>query len=184
MPKKVKWEVSAEEIDEVEVEDREEFEPYDGPMPKNGTILLCDLKAIKRTEFNSGNNGLKILAVVNDPGKPKYDGLAYWDNMVDVPQNAWKLNQFLASFGATGAEWGKTLVDEENRVVAFGKIKTAGLQARIVHGTRKYEDEPQAEIRRWLPKSENKSAGSSIKRAKNEEPDDDDDDYGDDEPPF
>jgi hypothetical protein len=183
MPKLVKWGTDADTIDEVEVKDSEDFEPYDGPMPPKGMILRCDVKRVTHEKFSTGNYGIKVLAVVNDPAKSKYDGLAYWDNITDTPANAWKIRQWMDAIGGVGKDWMKTAIEEVdglNQVVKFGKIRVEGLAIRVQHKTGRYEDQPKAEIGRYMPRDEAKLSVKPKGRSGNE----DDDDEDDSEPPF
>lgn len=189
MPKVVKWGTTADEIDEVEVGESE-FEPYEGPLPPKNTILTCDVKYAKLAKFASGSKGLKVLLVANDPEdgpKSKYDGLPIWDNLVDVQQNAWKTRQWMDAIGGTGADWVKTTVEDPGgegaKVLKFGAIRTEGLQVRVQTSIgHNQNDEPRAEVGRYLPKAAAGAAKAAAKgKGRQAEADDDD---ADDDPPF
>lgn len=190
MPKVMKWSTAADDIDEAEVRDGEGFEPYDGPMPPKGKILRCDVKRITVEEFKSGNMGMVVLAVVNDPANSKYDGLSYWDRITDTPESAWKIRQFMDAIGGAGRDWSKTTIEEidgKDHVVKFGKIRVEGLAIRVMHKTGSYQGEPKPEIGRYMPRDEAKldlksaKAKAKAKASSDEDGDDDDDDS---EPPF
>lgn len=185
MAKLVKWGTSGDTVDAVEVEEREEFQPYDGPMPPKNTILRLKVVRINAVKFKTGSRGIKVFAVVDDPSKEKYEGLPYWDNVIDTEAADWKIRQFMDAIGGTGADWDKTYIEEQADgdplVVKFGKIKTDGLYIRISHKTGANQDgDPRAEIQRYLKKDAaaeaRKGSGSSSKASTS--------DGADDDPPF
>lgn len=160
MPKLVKWaNTDADTIDEVEVEEREEFQPYDGPMPPKNTILRVKVVRITAEKFKTGSKGIKVFAVVDDPSKERYNGCPYWDNVIDSADAAWKIRQFMDSIGGTGDDWAKTYIEERGDdsplVVKFGKVKVDGLYLRIQHKTGANQDgDPRAEIGRYLKRDD------------------------------
>jgi hypothetical protein len=181
MVKVVKWSTDAATIDEVEDGDWKEFEPYDGPMPPRGAILLCDVKRITAEKFNSGSHGVKVLLEVNetDPKKEKFNGLAYWENVIDLPSTAFKIKQLMTALGSKspGGDWNKTGIEPKdgvNYVVKFGNIRVEGAQVRVVHKTSKDQnDEPRAEVARFLPAGVASKASAPKARAAAAEPDED-----------
>lgn len=192
MPKVVGWgsdAVDADAIDEAENEEREGFEPYEGPMPPKGSILRCEVKQVVRKTFESGSKGVRLLLVVNDPAKPQYNGLTYWENIVNTKANAWKIRQWMDAIGskAPGDDWNKPSVEQQDKdevVVKFGKVRMEGAFVRVVHKTGAYQGEPKPEVGRFMihdaAKLEAAKAGkkgSSKSKASSEEDDDS-------EPPF
>jgi hypothetical protein len=191
--KVVKWSTSGQEIDDQEIDDGQSFEPYDGPLPPKNTILLFDVKWIKLAKFKSGSRGLKALLVANsgddDSPKAKYDGLPLFDNLVDVPQNAWKTRQFMDSIGGTGADWDKTQAEdpggEGSKVVKFGRIRTEGLQVKVsVQIGANQDGDSRAEVGRYLPKDAGQSAKASSTKASGRRAAAADDPDDDEAPPF
>lgn len=187
MVKVVKWGTTAEDIDSLEPDEGEAFEPYDGPLPPKNTILNFDLKWAKLAKFKSGSKGLKVLLVANEPDGPKakYDGLPIFDNLVDVEQNAWKTRQFLDAIGGTGADWEKTTAEdpggEGSKVVKFGRVRTEGLQVKVSVGIGANQNgDPRAEVGRYLNKSSATSSAKATRAAIAAEPDED----MDEQPPF
>jgi hypothetical protein len=155
MPK-IKWGVSGSDVDKVEVEDREEFEPYAGPLPPKNTILLCDIKWIRYTKFNTGNKGLAMLLIVNEDraNYKKFNGCPMWENIVDTPANDWKIRQFCDAIGATGKDWDNCVIDssDDHNVTKIGRIAMEGMtvEVRTKRGVNN-EDEPRCEVAKFLP---------------------------------
>jgi hypothetical protein len=181
MPKKMNWSVTGSEVDEIEAGD--DFRPYDGPIPPNNTILLCDVKSIKSEKSKEkANPMLTVMLVVNetDKAKKKYNGLPLWERITVVPQNAWKIRQWLDAIGATGRDWDKTLVDDDDMVIKFGSIKVAGLQVEITtkKGTNQ-DGDPRAEVGNFLPLEDEDDEEDA-----DEYDEDDDGMAGDDDTPF
>lgn len=174
---KVKWNTKGAEVDAVEVEDRQaDFEPYDGPVPPNNSILQVMLKWARVAEFGSGNGGLKLLMEVAEPEestKKRYNGCPLFENLVDVDTQDWKIRQFLDAIGGTGKDWDSCVAEKDDKdndvIVKFGRIKAAGLRFRIQTTRETYDGEQRAKVQRYLPKS---TGGSSSNAG------------GDDEPPF
>jgi hypothetical protein len=166
MPK-IKWGVSGSDVDAVEPDEQmQDFEPYSGPLPPKNTVLLCDIKWIRATKFNTGSKGLKMLLIVNEDraNLKKYNGMPLFENLVDAPTNDWKIRQFLDSIGATGKDWDNTVIDstEEKNVVKFGKIAVEGLsiEVRVKRGANQ-DGEPRAEVAKFLPLNEDDDSGDS-----------------------
>jgi hypothetical protein len=185
MAKLVKWGVSGSEVDEIEVEDREDFEPYDGPMPPKNKILRVKAVKITAVKFSTGSRGVKLFMVVDDPANERYNGLPYWENVQDMASTNWKIRQFMDSIGGTGADWDKTYIEEvadgDPIVTKFGKIKTDGLFLRIQHKTGANQDgDPRAEVARFLKKSEGAAKATAAKRTNGSAASTPDDE----EPPF
>lgn len=178
---KVKWNTSGSEVDQVEVEERETFEPYDGPIPPNNSVLQVSLKWARVADFNSGNGGLKLLMEVAEPDgspKAKYNGCPLFENLVDVDTQAWKIRQWLDAIGGTGKDWdGCVSADDGNGnevITKFGRVKADGLKLRVQTQVEVYEGERRAKVRNYLPKV---SGGSDSKSSKGSS-------GGGDEPPF
>lgn len=180
---KVKWNTKAAEIDEVEEREGEEFEPYDGPIPPKNSILRVKLKWARVVAFGTGSGGLKMLLEVAEPKsspKAKFNGLPFFENLVDVDTQAWKIKQFMTSIGGTGRHWGATVTvkdDKDNEVVQkFGNILTDGLYIRVRTDRDTYQDELKATVGRYLPKRDEEEAAEDAAESG--------DDDSDNEPPF
>lgn len=164
MPK-VTWGVKGSQIDEVERGDGPDYEPYDGPIPPKGVYRL-KVERMEYVQFSSGNKGLKMLLLVDDPNKKKYAGAPIWDNLVVVEQNDWKLAQFLDAIGATGKDWDGTVIgkdDQDRHVVQkIGRVNASGLyiKASTKMGTNQ-DGDPRAEIARYIVKGEAETADDS-----------------------
>jgi hypothetical protein len=181
---KVKWQTSGSVVDEVEVEDRETFEPYDGPIPPKNTVLRVAVKfariATGVDAFKSDNNGIRLLLEVDEPKsspKARYNGCPLFEQLVDTESSAFKIRQFLDAIGATGKDWDNTqATKDENEhwnVTKIGRIKMDGLTLRVQTKREVYQGEEQAKVARFLPIGEEREAQGSG-----------DSDAGDDEPPF
>jgi hypothetical protein len=149
MVKKVRWAVKSADLDNVEEDD---FEPYDGPTPPKG-VYQARIKSAKLTESSNGNNMIKVLLIVDGKasGKPKYDGAPIWDNVVDTPQTAFRVKQFLKGIDATMKDWDRTTCDDEGGSLKIGRVRPEGLLVRISTKLEEYEGDHNAKIDRYLP---------------------------------
>lgn len=149
MVKKVRWAVTSADIDNVEEDD---FEPYDGPTPPKG-VYKARIKTAKLTESSNGNNMIRVLLIVDGKasGKPKYDGAPIWDNVVDTPQTAFRVKQFLAGIGATSKDWARTTSDDEGGNLKIGRIRPEGMLVRLSTKLEEYEGDHNAKVDRYLP---------------------------------
>lgn len=184
---KMSWNVKGQQVDDVEPQEpSEEFEPYDGPIPPNNSILQVTLKWARVAEFGSGNGGLKLLMEVTEPdgAKAKYNGCPIFENLVDIDSQDWKIRQWLDAIGGTGADWDACVTekDGDNEVITkFGKVKASGLTLRVQTMVDTYNDERRAKVRKYLPKvaatatTGKKATGAKGKKGKGS---------SDEEPPF
>jgi hypothetical protein len=180
MPKIIKWSgTSADDINEAEEREYQDYEPYDGPMPPRGMILACDVKRITAEKFKSGNFGVTVLAEVHESSsKSKYNGLAYWERIVDTPETAFKIKQFMKAVGSKdpGSDWHKTAIEEQDgvrTVVKFGNIRVDGMKVGVVHKNgRNQEGDQRAEVARFVPVGQ--SASASAGKARSAAADEDD----------
>lgn len=176
---KMSWNVKGAEVDAVEPQDSDEtFEPYEGPIPPNNSVLQAALKWARVAEFQSGNGGLKLLMEVSEPEGPKarYNGCPIFEQLVDVDSQDWKIRQFLDAIGATGKDWDNCVseMDGNNEVIVkFGKVKASGLTLRVQTSVETYEGEKRAKVRKYLPKV----AATTTNKARSSK-------GGGDEPPF
>jgi hypothetical protein len=180
---KVNWNTKGEQVDAVEPQEGETFEPYDGPIPPNNSVLQVSLKWARVADFQSGSGGLKLLMEVDEPDGPKakYNGCPLFENLVDIDTQDWKIRQFMDAIGGTGKDWDACVSvkdDNDNEVITkFGKIKADGLTLRVQTMIDTYNDERRAKVRKYLPKvtgSAGKSSGSKARRGAG----------SDEEPPF
>jgi hypothetical protein len=182
---KMTWNVKGAEVDAVEQQEQvETFEPYEGPIPPNNSVLLVGLKWARVAEFGSGNGGLRLLMEVSEPDGPKsrYNGCPLFENLVDVDTQDWKIRQFLDAIGATGKDWDNCVseTDGNNEVITkFGRVKADGLTLRVQTEIDTYDGEKRAKVRKYLPKvtgaaSGKKATGSKAKKGTT----------SDEEPPF
>lgn len=183
---KMSWNVRGDAVDAVEPQEQDEtFEPYDGPIPPNNSILQVSLKWARVAEFGSGNGGLKLLMEVAEPDGPKakYNGCPLFENLVDVDTQDWKIRQWLDAIGATGKDWDNcvTETDGDNQVITkFGRVKADGLTLRVQTAVDTYEGEKRAKVRKYLPKVATATAGSKSSGGKGKKGAS----AGDTEPPF
>jgi hypothetical protein len=193
MPKIIKWSgTTADTINEAEERDYQDFEPYDGPLPPRGTILACDVKRITAEQFKSGNYGVTVLAEVNETGsKAKYNGLAYWERIVDMEGSEFKIKQFLKAVGSKnpGTDWHKTAMEPDDQgrklVVKFGNIRVEGMRVSVVSKNGRDQDgNARAEVARFVPVGQSASASASTARSAAAEEDTGDGNADSDEVPF
>lgn len=133
MPK-IRWGVEGSAVDAVEVEPRERYTAYDGPIPQKYSILDMEVKRVTKVDFSTGSDGLKILLVCTGEGKQaKYKGLPVFDNIVVTESMDWKIRQWCDAIGAEGKDWDNTVTDNENppNVTKFGRVKVEGLVVQI-----------------------------------------------------
>jgi hypothetical protein len=156
---KVKWNTKAAEVDEAE-ERESDFTPYEGDVPPPGVYRLS-LRFAQVFQFSSGNSGLKILAIVDEPkssAKAKYNGAPIWEQLVDIDTQTFKIKQFMRSIGGTGRHWANTVSAEDDRgnemVTKFGPIVVEGLKLKAQLRREMYQGDPQAKVARWLPKAD------------------------------
>lgn len=149
MPK-VSWGTSGDTVDEQE---DSEFTPYDGPIPPAGVYRLA-VQSVEYVKFSTGKKGLKVFALVDDnrTDRKRYNGCPVWENVVDGESTAFRIKQWLTSIGATGKDWDATVIDKDNMVQKFGRVKVDGLMVRaaLKQGTNN-DGEKRAEISRFLP---------------------------------
>lgn len=173
---KVSWGVKGSDVDSVEVEDREQFDSYDGPVPPKG-IYRVKLERAEYVQFSTGSKGLKLLLLIDEPSgsrKKQYNGCPLWENLIDLESTAFKIRQWMDAIGGTGKDWDGTVVDTEKMVTKFGRIKADGLQVRVATKLGSNQDgDKRAEVARFLPLVDAKESA-----------DDSDSDYDGVEPPF
>jgi hypothetical protein len=164
---KVKWGVTGSQVDEIEPD--EGFEDYDGPIPP-ASVYRVNVKRVTYVKFKSDNMGLKLLLIINDPKKKAYNGAPLFENIVDLPETAFKIRQWLDAVGGTGKDWDATVTDKDGIVTKMGRIKMDGLQIRVKTKMGKNEDgDRRAEVARLLPLT-------NASGADEDDADDDDDD--------
>lgn len=176
---KVKWGTGAKAVDDAE-ERESDFTPYEGDVPTAGVYRLA-ARFLRVTAFDSGNSGLTMLWVVDEPkssAKAIFNGAPIWERLVDTDTQTWKIKQFMRAIGGTGRHWANTVSAENERgddeVQKFGNIVVAGLRAKALLKRGSYQGEPRAEVARWMPKADESDDSA-----------DDTADSGDDtEPPF
>ena len=161
---KIKWGTTAADIDGAE-ERESEFEPYDGPTPLANMVLRCRNQFVRIVDFNSGNKGLYMIWVVDEPKsseKAKYNGYSFHERIADTPGQDFKIKQFMRALGGTGRHWANTMAAEDDRgnltVQKFGNIVVSKeLRVRVSTSRETYEGEARARINRWLPKQEDEA---------------------------
>lgn len=150
MPK-VTWSVKGAEVDNMEQD--EEFAPYEGPIPSRGVFRL-KIQSVEYFKFSTGSKGLKVFARIDENRKDKkqYNGCPVWENVVVGESSAFKIRQWLDALGATGKDWDATVIDSENMVTKMGRIdftKDVFVRATIKRG-KGNDDTERAEIGRFL----------------------------------
>lgn len=152
MAKKVAWSTTGKDIDEVEV--KEGFGTYDGEMPSSGTVLQVEVVRAEFVKKNSkGNPMIKFMfrAKDNVGARAEFNEHPFWDQLIDVEQNAWKQRQWLDALGGSGKDWDNTLIDTENNVTAMGRFKFPGQRVKIVVGHEDSDRGLRAVVGRYVP---------------------------------
>lgn len=135
MPK-VKWGegITAEMIDEAPDSGGSR---YEGDLPPAG-VYAFDAQSMVKMEASTGSDMVKVLWLVNgkaSPGnKKEYDGAPWWDNIVVVKQNMWKIKQLVAALGISSADFLGMVVDKEGKVLKMGNLvveKGVSLKASV-----------------------------------------------------
>jgi hypothetical protein len=131
-------------------------------------VLICDVKWARVTEFASGNGGLKLLLIVNEPEvspKKRYNGCPLFENLVDIDTQDWKIRQWMDAIGGTGKDWDNCVTEKDDQdndvIVKFGKVKADGLKVRIQTQQETYDGEKRAKVRSYLSKASASASASS-----------------------
>lgn len=127
MPK-VRWGgddvASVQDINEAEAG----FQPYMGDIPQSG-VYRFRLRRATHEKFGTGNQGLKVLLLLDGSWKPAhaaYDGCPAWVNVTNTKSAAGFIKAFCDAIGCTSTEFLNGLVVDEARVVqTIGKTKVA-----------------------------------------------------------
>lgn len=128
MPK-VRWggdEVAtAQDINDADVG----FQPYAGDIPASG-VYRFKIRRITHEKFGTGNQGLKVLLILDGSWKPahaKYDGCPLWTNVVNTKSASAFIKVFCEAIGCTPAEFlNQVVVDDDRLVQTIGKTKIDG----------------------------------------------------------
>lgn len=100
MPK-MKW---GDDFDELPEEwEESDFQPYDGDEPPGNIVLKGAIERVWATTFKSGSQGFKSVfkASGNTGDRAKYNGWSCWDNIIMLPQNAWRYGPWLQVLDVT-----------------------------------------------------------------------------------
>lgn len=91
-----------DELD-VEWDDTDDYEPYDGELPKTGTLLSGYVKKMWWTFSSNDNAMIKVLWIADgNTGKTaEFNGLPVWDQIVFTPKAAFRYGPFLQVLGIT-----------------------------------------------------------------------------------
>lgn len=133
MPK-VLWgdDISASAIDEAP--EAQGVSMYEGPLPPNG-LYTFRLQKITAGKSSNDNPMVAIRWAIEASGdKAQYNGAPWWDNLVVLKQNLWKVKAFCRAAGITAADFMKPVTDDEDNVLKFGNKKTEGMtiRARVI----------------------------------------------------
>lgn len=146
-----------------------EFQPYDGPIPPKGTILVGLIKQIQLTKNRNGELMVKCLfeAKGNEGDKAKYDGLPVWWNGNVTEQGKGFVNDFLIALAArNGAEpktvirafWqkGPAIEDAQGKLpspikgIGTFRIEPNGMKGKISTKVGEYKGDEKAEVGFWI----------------------------------
>jgi len=123
MPK-VRW-ASDDALTASDIDTAEEFPEYIGEMPPPGVYRFA-VTRVKKTDFNSGNQGLTILMTLDGSWKPahaKWDGCPLWDRIVMTKAAAGFVKAFATAIGASSKDMiAGIVVDEDDVVTRIGPV--------------------------------------------------------------
>lgn len=159
-----------------EAEEGEQFDDYEGEVPKTNTVLRGKIVGMWATKSEAGNARFPYLWVAEGNTGPlaQYNGLPVFDGVTWTEKAASFYKPFLRAFGLKAKTvQGKTTVEEEegrfgNKITRIGKLEFSresddGL-CRMIIKREKYEGEYRSKCKKFLPLS-----------AADESADDDDD---------
>jgi hypothetical protein len=146
-----------------------EFQPYDGPIPPKGTILVGLIKQFQLTRNKGGDLMLKCLfeAKGNEADKAKYDGLPVWWNGNVTEQGKGFVNDFLAMLAARNGADPKTVIrafwqkgpaieDAQGKLpspikgLGTFRINPNGMKGKISTKVGEYKGDEKAEVGFWI----------------------------------
>jgi hypothetical protein len=153
--------------DELDVEyEGNQFERYDGDIPKTGTILTARVTKMWWTQSGDGDSMIKALVVAeqNDGSKDEYNGLPVWENLTFITRAAFRYQPFLENFGVTLKEIKNKMMvanDDDNigtPIESIGGWEPGSDDAlcRIVIKRERYNGEWSAriDVDGWMPYEE------------------------------
>jgi len=112
--------ITAEDIDEAE----DGYQAYTGDVPPGG-VYRFKIRRARYAEFNSGNQGLNVLMLLDGSWKSahrKYDGCPLWDRVVMTKASAAFVKAFAAGIGVSASDLvSKVIVDEDGVVTKIGR---------------------------------------------------------------
>lgn len=183
MPK-AKWGSGEDALttDDLEGAEYQQYERYTGEVPPSGVYRVL-LRRLRKVEFNSGSQGLKVFLVVDGSWKQehkRYDGAPIWDQKVFTKPSAPFVRNFADALGVSYKDLlNNMVIDEDGYVVKIGRQAIADQDLILFVDTRRemYEGNPSLKVRGtgYLIGMEDEDGDSG---------DDDDDDTGDDDAPF
>jgi hypothetical protein len=159
-----KLKVEDDELDIDALEEAEEgggdFEPYDGPQPPKGTILVGYVKKVWWTYTKNEDPMLKILFVAADNvgSKAKYNDCPIWENAALIPGAKFRWAPFLRVMGLTLRQLKtKTQIEAEpenngDPIIKIDRWAPGSDESwcRVLTDREKYDDEWQTRIGKWL----------------------------------
>jgi hypothetical protein len=104
---------------------------YEGDLPPAGTYPWV-LQSITFGPNSNGNDMHSMRWAIDGAtgDKAQYNGAPWWDNIVVVKQNLWKVKQFCRAVGISTADFMAGVTDEAGNVLKFGSTKTEGLRLK------------------------------------------------------
>ncbi len=153
VPKKVKWSVTGASVDETDP--GEGYAPYEGPIPPRSVQTLA-VQYFKKALSAAGNDKIVMFATVHAPEPKsknhKYHGCPYFDHIPVGETTRFRVRQLMDALGGTGKDFDATTIDNDDKVVAFGRIKVKpGMLIRASVKQEPYGDDVTAKIDRLLP---------------------------------
>lgn len=112
--------ITADDIDSAE----DGYQAYTGDVPPGG-VYRFNWRRGMYAEFNSGNQGLNVLWLLDGSWKSahrKFEGCPLWDRVVMTKASAAFVKAFAAGIGVSASDLvGKVVVDEDGTVTKIGR---------------------------------------------------------------
>jgi hypothetical protein len=147
--------------DELDVEwsDNDDYEPYDGELPKSNILLRGYCKKMWWTFSSNDNAMIKVLWVAEgNTGKTEeFNGLPIWDQIVFTPKASFRYGPFLQVLGITLRDVFKKMdvAEEDDNVgcpINWIAKMVPGEDARIgvITKREKYEGESRVKVGKFV----------------------------------
>lgn len=140
MPK-AKWgsDLTPDEIDNAKGGD---FSPYAGPTPPSGVYKFVLKQAKKGVTKNEDPKLFTVWELVpREKDQKKFAGAPVFDHMPVTKATAWRAKALCAALGITSNDFmGKTVVDEDGKVLKIGSKKIDGGKIEVYINVKRDND--------------------------------------------